>query len=118
MKQISRAATTVLIALAPGMIVSTQARQFPYREASPYRTAFVESATKACVRSNLQEPDNVSVPKAAIERFCDCKVAVIATFVTAKDLEEASRGGMQATPRTRALEQQAEEACVKAFGRN
>jgi hypothetical protein len=50
-------------------IVTVRAEQFPYREPGPYRTAFVESATKACMKANLGYPGNVGVPNEAMERL-------------------------------------------------
>jgi hypothetical protein len=105
---------TSALALAVA-VVSAEAQQFPYRQPGPYRTAFVETATKACIRANLEYPANADVPKDAILKFCDCKATVMATFATAKDVEEAAQGGMHPTPRTAALEQTAETACLKAF---
>jgi hypothetical protein len=109
--------TTVLIsalALTVG-VVSAQAQQFPYREPGPYRTAFVESVTKACVRANLEHPSNDGVPKETLLWFCDCKAALLATFITAQDVKEAAQGGMHATARTDELDQKAETNCLSAL---
>jgi len=94
-----------------GGVVRAETPEFPYRTAGPYRTAFVEAATKACIRDN----ENAGVPKDAVFRFCDCKAAVVATFMTAKDVQEMAQGGMHVTPRYRELAQTAETSCEKAF---
>jgi hypothetical protein len=84
-----RTLTIVLTsALAFGLAVSGKAEQFPFREPGPYRNAFVETATKACLRDALTY---LNADKAA--RFCDCKVAFVATFVTSKDYDEFTQGG-------------------------
>jgi uncharacterized protein len=109
--------TTVLIsalALTVG-VVSAQAQQFPYREPGPYRTAFVESVTKACTRANLEHPSNAGVPKETLLWFCDCKAITLATFITAQDVKDAAEGGMHATARTDALEQKAEAGCLNVL---
>jgi hypothetical protein len=84
--------TTVLIStLALGVGSATAAaRQFPYREPGPYRTAFIETATKACIRDALLRL-NADDSKETVSRFCDCKVAVVATFLTSKDPMEMGR---------------------------
>jgi hypothetical protein len=105
--------TTVLtstLALAVG-VVTAGAEQFPYREPGPLRTVFVEAATKACIRDN----EDPSIPKKAVSLFCECKVAVVATNMTAKDMQEIARGGIHVTPRYYELAQTAETACEKAI---
>jgi hypothetical protein len=91
--------TTVLIStLALGVgSAAAAAQQFPYREPGPYRTAFIETATKACIREALLLRLNADDSKETVSRFCDCKVAVVATFLTSKDLEEIAEGGVHVT---------------------
>jgi hypothetical protein len=60
--------------------------------------AFIETATKACIRDALLRL-NADDSKETVSRFCDCKVAVVATFLTSKDLEEIAEGGVHVTRR-------------------
>lgn len=117
MSAIVAGGTTVLIStltLAMGD-VPAQAQQFPYRDAGPYRTAFVESVTKACIRANLDYAENAGVPKETVSSFCNCKAALLATFITAQDVKELAQGGMHATPRTDELDQKAATTCLKVL---
>ncbi len=108
--------TTILIStLALGVgSAAAKAEQYPYREPSPYRAAFLESATKACIRDGLPHV-KTDGSKVTVSRFCDCKAAVVATFLTSKDIEEIAQGGAHVTPRYEALAQTAETSCLKAF---
>jgi hypothetical protein len=113
------------VALAMG-VIGVHAQQFPYREPGPYRTAFVESVSRACVRANLEYQANVGIPKEAnvgipkekVFWFCDCKAITLATFITAQDVKDADEGGMHATARTDALEQKAEAGCLNVLTGN
>jgi hypothetical protein len=108
-------ALAISAASAAENFFSAQAQQFPYREPGSYRTAFVESVTKACIRANLELPSNAGVPKETLSWFCDCKAALLATFITAQDVKEAAQGGMHATARTNELDQKAETNCLNAL---
>jgi hypothetical protein len=69
---------------------------------------FVESVTKACIRANFEHPSNAGIPKETQLWFCDCKAALLATFITAQDVKPAAQGGMHATKRTDELDQKAQ----------
>jgi hypothetical protein len=92
-------------------VARAETPEFPYRTPGPYRTAFVETATKKCIRDG----QNDGVPEDVLLRLCDCKSTVVATFITAKDLQEMAQGGMHVTPRYRELAETAQTACEKAF---
>src|SRR3984957_3497095 len=92
---------------------SADAQQFPYREPGPYRTAFVESSTKTCIRGNVDSLQNAAVSIDVITRFCECRATVMATLLTTQVVEEAAQGGMHMTPRFRVLEETAEASCLK-----
>src|SRR5260370_13295327 len=80
---------TIVLTLALALgLADAEAQQFPYREPGPHRTAFVETATKACLRDAVTY---LNADKAA--RVCDCKVVFVATFVTSKDVDEFTQGG-------------------------
>ena len=92
---------------------AAKAEQFPLRDPGPYRTAFVEAATKACNRYN-ELPDGLE-SRVTVAQFCDCKVAMFATFARESLIQEAAKGGMFVTPRYQALADWAEDGCVGAF---
>ena len=93
-----------------GNFVKCRELTFPpfYREPGPYRTAFVEAATKKCIRDG----ENAGVPKDKALSFCDCRAAVVATFITAEDLQEIAH---HVTERYRKLAETADAACDKAL---
>ena len=96
--------------------VQAETPEFPYRTTGPYRTAFVEAATKTCIRDGQNDgvPKD-GVPKDVLLRLCDCQAGVVATFMTAKDRQEIAQGGIHVTPRYRELAETAQTACEKAF---
>jgi|SRR5258708_23716305 hypothetical protein len=100
--------TFLLSAVVLGAVVSVaEAEEYPLRYPSYYRTVFMESANKACVRD---EGDTGT--KTALV-FCECKVVGVAAFLTAKDLEEASQGGIHVTPRYQAIADKFDAMCRK-----
>jgi len=109
-QKMKRIVATVGI-LAIGVVVA-QAQQYPYRERSPYRTAFVDAVSRTCMRVNVDIPANAGVPKETLTQVCECKAMMIANFVTDSDLEEAAKGGMHRTARMDELEQKAYVSCT------
>jgi hypothetical protein len=97
----------LLAVLGTSALNVAKAEEYPYRYPSYYRTVFIEAATKACVRD---EGDN---PTKTVLTFCECKVAGVAAFLTAKDLAEMLEGGVHVTPRYQALADQFESECQK-----
>jgi hypothetical protein len=104
-----RATVLILAVMMFGPVGPAGAQEFPYRQPSYYRTVFMEAAAKACMRDAALRPSNIDV------ELCDCKAGMIATFMTAKDLEEIAQGGVHVTPRYEELAQMAHANCLKAF---
>jgi hypothetical protein len=98
-----------------GGVVRAETPEFPYRTAGPYRTAFVDSASRACIRDSRNNHQNDSLSDDRIFQLCTCTAETIATNMTAKDLQEIAQGGLHVTPRYRELEDQAQTACEKVF---
>ncbi len=96
-------------------VARAETPEFPYRKAGPYRTAFVEAATKKCIPDSRNNHQNDGLSDDLIFQLCTCTAETIATNMTAKDIQEINQGGAHVTPRYRELLDQAQTACEKVF---
>ncbi|MGC0389353.1 hypothetical protein [Bradyrhizobium sp. USDA 241] len=82
------------------------AEEYPYREPSYYRTVFIDSAVRKCLRDEGSTSEVMHV-------YCECKATGVATFITQRDLDEMMAGGLHVTPRYLELADKAERQCYK-----
>jgi hypothetical protein len=85
------------VILGNGMLSVGAAEEYPYRHPSYYRTAFMEAANKKCIRDGTDDFGSKTT------LFCECKVALMAAFMTADILKELVQAGFDVTPRYQAL---------------
>jgi hypothetical protein len=98
--------TAAITVLVLGMIGAAHAEEYPNRQPSYYRTVFIESATRACLRDEGRSDKLIMI-------YCECKATQLATFMTQADLDEIMQGGVHVTPRYWELARNAEAVCLK-----
>jgi hypothetical protein len=82
------------------------AEEYPYRNPSYYRTVFIDSAVRKCLRDEGGTSEIMNA-------YCDCKATSLAAFITQRDLDEIMAGGLHVTPRYLELADKAERQCYK-----
>jgi hypothetical protein len=82
------------------------AEEYPYRNLSYYRTVFIDSAVRKCLRDEGSTSEIMHV-------YCECRATGVAAFITQGDLNEMMAGGLHVTPRYLELANWAERQCYK-----
>jgi len=90
------------------MLCAAHAEEYPYRNPSYYRTVFMESAVKKCLRDEGSTSE-------IIHLYCECKATEVAAFLTQKDLDEMMAGGIHVTQSYWNLSDKAERQCYKGI---
>ena len=85
---------------------TAHAEEYPYRNPSYYRTVFIDSAVRKCLRDEGGTSEITHV-------YCECKATGVATLITQRDLDEMMAGGLHVTPRYLEMANWAERQCYK-----